>query len=195
MANTGKFYTPSYDIIAGGGYNFNKMFGVLGEFHYDHLGVTGGAIDQEYNTLMTQFGASASDLAGFDANAHVFALTVNPVVNYSNDRSRFGAYATAGVGYYRKTTNFTLPSYGTVCDYFCYTYATNYNVDSASANGFGANGGLGLTYKISEFSNERLFIEARYNWIRIGNSANNTDLFPYNRRNSEYIPIVAGIRF
>ncbi len=193
VANTGKFYTPSYDVIAGGGYNFNKMFGVLAEFHYDHLGVTGGAINAEYNNLLA-LGATTDDLAGFDANAHIYAITVNPVVTYTGDRSRFGAYATAGVGYYHKSTNFTLPSYGTVCDYFCYTYASNYNVDSASAGGFGVNGGLGLTYKVSEFSSERLFVEARYNWISISNS-NNQDVFQYNRRNTEYIPIVAGIRF
>ena len=193
VANTGKFYTPSYGITVGAGYNFNKMFGVLGEFHYDHVGVTGGAINVEYNNLMA-LGASSTDLQGFDANGHVLGFTVNPVVSFSNDRNRFGAYATAGVGYYRKTTNFTLPSEGEVCDYFCYTYSSNYNVDQATAGGFGANGGFGLTYKISSFSSERLFIEARYHWISIS-SSNNTDFFPYNRRNSEYIPVTAGIRF
>jgi hypothetical protein len=193
VANTGKFYTPSYDIVVGAGYNFSKMFGVLGEFHYDHMGVTGGAIAEEYAALVA-YGATSDDLAGFDANAHVYSITVDPVVNFASDRSRFGAYFTGGVGYYHKTTNFTLPTYGTACDYFCYTYATQYNVDQASAGGFGVNGGIGLTYKISEFSNERLFVEGRYNWIKIS-SSNNQDFFPYNRRNTEYIPVVAGIRF
>ncbi len=193
VANTGKFYTPSYDVTVGGGYNFNKMFGVVGEFHYDHLGLTGGAINSEYNNLIA-LGATSDDLQGFDANAHILAITANPVVSFSNDRSRFGAYVTAGVGFYHKTTNFTLPSEGTVCDYFCYTYVSNYNIDSASANGFGVNGGLGLSYKLSTFSSERLFVEGRYHWINISN-ANNTDFFPYNRRNTEYIPLTAGIRF
>ena len=196
VANTGKFYTPSYAITAGAGYNFNKMFGVLGEFHYDHMGLTGGAIASEYNTLINSYGATADDLAGFDANAHFIALTVNPVVTYANDRSKFGAYATAGGGYYRKTTNFTLPTLGTACNgYFCSTYEANENIDSATANGYGFNGGLGLTYKLSSFSSERLFVEARYHWMKIGTDANNTDVFQYNRRNSEYIPITAGIRF
>lgn len=194
VANTGKFYTPSYTVTAGAGYNFNKMFGVLAEFHYDHMGVTGGAINAEYNTLINTYGATADDLAGFDANAHILALTVNPVVTYSPENGRLGAYVTAGGGYYRKTTNFTLPEYGQYCDYFCYTYATNVNVDSATANAVGVNGGVGLTYKISSFSSERLFVEARYHWISI-NSSNNQDIFPYNRRNTEYIPITAGIRF
>ncbi len=193
VANSGKFYTPSYDVVVGAGYNFSKMFGVLGEFHYDHMGVTGGAIAEEYASLIS-IGATADDLAGFDANAHAYSITVDPVVNFANDRSRFGAYLTGGFGYYNKTTNFTLPTTSTVCDYFCYNYATKYNVDQASAGGLGVNGGFGLTYKISEFSNERLFVEGRYNWIKIS-SSNNQDFFPYNRRNTEYIPIVAGIRF
>ncbi len=194
VGNTGKFYTPSYDIAGGVGFNFNKMLGVLGEVHYDHAGVTGGAIAYEYANLQQYYQASASDLAGFDANAHVLSITANPVLSFSNDSSKLGVYLTGGVGYYRKTTNFTLPSYGTACDYFCYTYATNYNVDTASSNGFGANGGFGFTYRISEFSNERLFVEARYHWINI-DSKNNTDLFPFNKRNTEYVPVLVGVRF
>lgn len=192
VGNTGKFYTPSYDVAVGAGLNFNKMFGVLGEFHYDHTGVTGGAINTEYNNLLS-LGALPTDLAGFDANAHVLSLTVDPIVNFASDRSKVGAYVTGGVGYYRKTTNFTLPSCGT--DYFGYTYCNNVNIDSASANSFGANLGAGFTYKLSEFSSERLFVEARYHWLKINNDGNSTDFFPYNRRNSEYIPILVGIRF
>lgn len=196
VANTGKFYTPSYTITAGAGYNFNKMFGVLAEFHYDHLGLTGGSIANEYNSLITNYGATPDDLAGIDANGHFIALTLNPVVTFSNDRSKFGAYATAGGGYYRKTTNFTLPQLGEACNgYFCSEYESNQTFDSATANGYGFNGGVGLTYKISSFSSERLFLEARYHWMKIGTDANNTDVFQYNRRNSEYIPITAGIRF
>lgn len=191
VGNTGKFYTPSYDFAAGAGLNFNKMFGVLGEFHYDHMGVTGGAINAEYNRLLG-IGATPTDLLGFDANARVLSVTVDPVVNFSNEHSKIGAYVTGGVGYYHKTTNFTLPSCGV--DYFGYTFCNNYNIDSAGANAFGANFGAGLTYKISDFSSERLFIEGRYNWLKI-NSSNNTDFFPYNRRNSEYVPVLVGIRF
>ncbi len=194
VANTGKFYTPSYDIEVGGGYNFSRMLGILAEFHYDHAGVTGGAIQYEYNNLIAA-GVTQSQLAGFDANSHVLSFTVNPVVSFSDQKNPFGAYVTGGVGYYRKSTNFTLPSVGTACNYYyCYQYGTNVNVDSYSANGFGANAGFGLTYRISEFSNERLFMEARYHWMNL-NTSNNTDFFPFNRRNSEYVPITVGIRF
>lgn len=197
VGNTGKFYTPSYTITGGAGWNFNRQFGVLAEFHYDHLGTTGGSINYEYNNLLASFPTiTPDDLIGLDGNAHVLAITLNPVVNFSDRDRKLGAYITGGVGYYRKSTNFTLPALGRYCDYygFCYTYTSNQNIDTASANAFGANGGFGLTYKLSEFSSERLFVEARYHWLKI-DSTNNSDFFPFNRRNSEYVPVTVGIRF
>jgi hypothetical protein len=195
VGNTGKFYTPSYTFGVGAGFNFNRTFGVLGEFHYDHMGVTGGAADTEYNNLIG-YGFTNSDLAGFDANAHVISFSVNPIVNFTpaSHGGKMGAYVTGGAGWYRKTTNFTLPSVGTSCSFYCVQYYTNYNIDSASADSFGVNVGAGLTYKLSEFSSERLFVDARYTWLPIS-SNNNNDFFPFNRRNSEYIPITVGIRF
>ncbi len=193
VGNTGRYYTPSYNVAAGAGINFNKMFGVLGEYHYDHFGLTGGTINYQYNQYLTQ--NTAATLAGLDANAHVNSITVDPIINFSgSDRmgsSKVGAYVTGGVGYYFKTTNFTLPT--AVQGYFGGIYYQNQTVDSYSANGFGANLGAGLSYKLSEFNSERLFVEARYDWIKLGKT--NTDYFPFNRLNSEYIPITVGIRF
>ncbi len=196
--NTAKFYTPSYTVGIGAGLNFNRTFGVLGEFHYDHMGVTGGAINTEYNNLLNYlapYGYTSNDLAGFDANAHVLSVTVDPVINFAARNSHVGAYVTGGVGYYRKTTNFTLPAAQTGCSYYyCSTYYTTYNFDSATANSFGFNAGFGLSYKLSEFSSERLFVDARYNWLPIS-SNNNQDFFPYNRRNTSFIPVTVGLRF
>ena len=191
--NTAKYYTPHVAINVGAGLNFNKTFGILGEFHYNKMGLTGGAINTDYNNTLLAIapdGGTASDLAGFDANAHVIAFSVNPIVNLVG-QGKFGAYVTGGFGYYKKTTNFTLPQeeqdiYGDV-------YAQNETFDSYSNGGLGFNGGVGLTYKLSEFSSERLFMEARYDWIKLGK--NNSDFFPYNNRNSEMIPVTLGIRF
>lgn len=192
VANTGKYYTPSYAITAGAGINFNKMFGVLGEFHYDHMNLTSGSLNYQYANYIANYGATPSDLVGLDGNAHVIALTVNPVVNFSgsNRNSKLGAYLTGGVGFYHKATNFTLPE--AVQSYY-YTYVTAQNIETYSANGFGVNGGVGLTYKLGEFSSNRLFAEARYHWMNLGN--NSAESFPYNRRNTEYVPVTVGIRF
>ncbi len=191
--NTAKYYTSSYAFGVGAGINFNKMFGILGEFHYDHLGLTGGAINYQYNNYLTYSTLTSSDLSGLDANAHVISLTANPIINFTGAGrdSKLGAYVTGGVGYYHKVTNFTLPTEEVT---YYYSYITNATFDQYTANAFGVNGGAGLTYKLGQFSSERLFLEARYNWLKI-NSANNTDFFPFNRRNSEYIPVMAGIRF
>ena len=193
VGNTAKYYTPHFALLAGAGLNFNKTFGVLGEFHYDRMGLTAGSINYDYaNTLaaIRPLGGTAADLAGFDANAHILSFTVNPVVNLVG-QGRVGAYVTGGLGFYRKTTNFTLPQlqqniYGGI-------YQQNVTFDGYSANGLGYNGGAGFTYKLSEFSSERLFVEARYEWLNLGK--NNTDFFPFNRRNSEIIPITVGVRF
>ncbi len=192
VGNTGKYYTPSYTITAGAGWNFNKMFGILGEFHYDHMNLTTGSLNYQYNNYINNYGATSGDLTGLDGNAHVVALTVNPIVNFTGAgrHSKVGAYVTGGVGFYHKATNFTLPQ---EVDSYYYSYVTNANIETYSANGFGVNGGIGLTYKLSEFSSTRLFAEARYNWIDLG--SNSSESFPYNRRNTEYIPVTVGIRF
>ena len=195
VANTAKFYTPHVDFGVGAGINFNKTFGILGEFRYDRMGLTDGAFNYQYNNYITQDGASPSDLAGLGANARIISITVDPVVNFQAARSRFGAYVTGGFGYYHKTTNFTLPQQGGFCQFgFCQTFVQNQTFDQYSAGGFGANVGFGLSYKLSEFSSERLFMESRYNWMKLATN-NNNDEFQFNRRNTEVIPVTVGIRF
>jgi hypothetical protein len=69
------------------------------------------------------------------------------------------------------------------------------------------NGGVGLTYKFSRFSNARFYVEARYvlmldsqrTGVTSANVAtsplNATDFYPANSDRTTYIPIKVGIRF
>jgi hypothetical protein len=72
------------------------------------------------------------------------------------------------------------------------------------------NGGLGLTYKFSKFSNQRFYIEGRYvvvfNQQKIGLTAFNANTpfgssytgfnyYPANSNRTTYVPIKVGIRF
>jgi hypothetical protein len=71
------------------------------------------------------------------------------------------------------------------------------------------NGGFGLTYKISKFSNERLYMEARYVFIpnsqtygvtasspaSVLNAYTGYNLYPQNSNRTTYIPVKFGIRF
>jgi hypothetical protein len=209
VGNTHKYETPSYGFQVGGGRNFNKTLGVILQFDYDHFGLQGATLaNQQFVEniyLEKYFGVS---LAGtnLDGSNHVWSFTLNPTFTLATEGS-LGAYMVVGGGFYHKITNFTTPQ--TEClDQFCqFTATVNQNFDTYTSNAVGANGGFGLTYKFSKFSNERFFAEARY--VFIANQArpgytpaninsdnnNNTNLYPANSHRTTYIPIKFGLRF
>ena len=198
VGNTHKYETPSYDFQIGAGRNFSQSVGVMLQFDYDRFGLQGSTLANQ-NYL---YGTS-----GY----HVWSLTVDPTFSLVGQGS-MGAYAVVGAGFYHKVTNFTLPTTGTYCDYygFCYQYQANQVIDHYTSNAPGVNGGLGLTYKFSRFSNQRFYIEARYvvvfNKQRVGLTASNANTsfgqsytgynyYPANSNRTTYIPIKVGIRF
>ena len=199
VGTNSNYLTTSYGIQVGGGRNFTKHFALNAEFDYDHFGLTGAAISQQaylYDPVSNSY-------AGYlDANSHIWNFSIQPTYQiYSGEG--LGAYLTGGVGFYHKVTNFTLPSeeedlYGDV-------FEENVNVDHYTSNAPGFDGGIGLTYKFSHFSNEKFYAEVRY--VYIDNSARAGDTvataltytgnnyFPQNSNTTSYIPIKFGIRF
>ncbi len=209
IGNTHKYETPSYGFQFGGGRNFNKVYGLLMQFDYDHFGLQGKTLaNQEY---LYNYGVPVgSQLSSLDGNNHVWSFTLNPTFTLSTEGS-LGAYAVLGGGFYHKVTNFTIPTVGTYCDYYygCYQYSANQMIDHYTSNAAGFNGGIGLTYKFSKFSNERFYVEARYvlllNQQRYGitsssspatlNSYTGWNYYPQNSNRTTYIPVKFGIRF
>ncbi len=212
--NTHKYETPSYGFQFGGGRNFNKVYGLLLQFDYDHFGLQGATLANEayvYNTQLecTQAQIAAGDcVSGLDGNNHVWSFTLNPTFTLPTDGS-WGAYAVLGGGFYHKVTNFTLPTLEESCYSYCEEYEANENIDHYTSNAVGFNGGFGLTYKFSKFSNERLYMEARYVYLanqqRYGVTASNSvtaiqnytgyNDYPQNSNRTTYIPVKFGIRF
>ena len=211
--NTHKYETPSYGFQFGGGRNFNKYTGLLLQFDYDHFGLQGATIaNQTYlydtgcTTLQLQNGVCG--VSGLDGNNHVWSFTLNPTFTLPTKGS-FGAYAVVGGGFYHKVTNFTEPSVEEYCYYYCEEYEANANIDHYTSNAIGVNGGFGLTYKFSKFSNERLYMEARYVYLanqqRYGVTAADStttienytgyNYYPQNSNRTTYIPVKFGIRF
>jgi hypothetical protein len=147
-------------------------------------------------------------VSGLDGNNHVWSFTLNPTFTLPTEGS-LGAYAVVGGGYYHKVTNFTEPTVQESCYDYCQEYQVNSNIDHYTSNAVGVNGGFGLTYKFSKFSNERFYMEARYVYIpnsqRYGvtassptsvlNTYTGTDLYPQNSNRTTYIPVKFGIRF
>jgi len=204
VQDAGRNLTTSYRLMAGGGYNFSKKFGVIAQFDYDRFGLPGSVINaqqQLYQSLQIVDPSTGNtiNLSGLDANAHVWSLTLNPTFTVAQGE-RSSAYVVVGGGFYRKSVNFTLPQTGTYCDYYygCYQVRSNQNFDSYSNNSLGVNGGIGYTYKVSRFSNAKLFAEARYVWV--GNKKSDTtaaqgNYYPQANDRTTYIPVTFGVRW
>ncbi|HEV2645928.1 MAG TPA: hypothetical protein VGU46_06135 [Acidobacteriaceae bacterium] len=207
VGNTKKYDTPSWAFQAGAGRNWSKSFGILAQFDYNHFGLQGTTLaNQQY--LYNYGVAPADQLSGLDGSTHVWSFTLNPTFTLPTTGST-GAYFVVGGGFYHKVTDFTVPATGTYCDYYygCYQYQANETIDHYTSNAPGVNGGIGLTYKLSKFSNERLYLEARYvvvfNSQRVGYTAQNLTTtsysgnngYPANSNRTGYVPITAGIRF
>ncbi len=202
VGNLHKYDTASYGLQVGGGRNFNKHYGVLAQFDYDHFGLQSSTINNQSNLY---FGATGQ---GLDGNSHIWSFSLDPVFNFYSSEG-LGAYAVVGVGFYHKVTNFTLPQ--TACaDYYCfYQYLVNENVDHYTSNAPGFNGGLGLTFTPSRFASERFYVEGRYVFVdnsqRAGVTVNTptatlaaytgSNYYPANSNRSQYIPIKVGLRF
>ena len=208
IGNTWKYFTPSYSFQVGGGRNFDRHLGLLLQFDYDHLGLSKSTLQ---NQSFLYFNDSNPSDNGLDGSAHVWSFSLNPVYTIAGggNAGGFGAYMVAGVGFYHKVTTFTVPQEEEYCDpyYGCENFEVNGTFDHYSSNAPGFNGGFGVTYKFSRFSNERFYAEARYVFVdnsqRQGVTINNyatqpataTNIFPANSNRTTYIPIKFGIRF
>jgi hypothetical protein len=213
VGNTEKYETPSYAFQVGVGRNWSKSLGVLAQFDYDHFGLQGATLaNQQY---IYNYGCTAyyqglgycSLITNLDGSNHVWSFTLNPTFTLATEGS-MGAYFVVGGGFYHKVTNFTIPSTQEECSlYGCGYYNVDETVDHYTSNAPGVNGGIGLTYKLSKFSSERLYMEARYvvvfNSQRYGYTAQNVattsyggyDAYPANSNRTTYVPITVGLRF
>jgi hypothetical protein len=213
VGDTHYYETPSYGFQVGGGRNFNKNLGVGLQFDYDHFGLQGATLSNQeyvYNygcTPVYQADGYCALVTGLDGNNHVWSFTLNPTYTLATEGS-MGAYLVVGGGFYHKVTNFEEPTTEEECSlYGCGDYDVDATIDHYSSNAAGVNGGFGLTYKFSHFSNERFYMEARYvlmlNSARTGYTAQNVattpydgyDAYPANSHRTTYIPIKFGIRF
>ena len=198
--------TPSFNVQAGFGRNFNQKFGVIGQFDWANFGIQTNTLNNLlaiYNSIgaVDQNGQPLTQLGG---SSHAWSLTVNPTYNLLQGDS-MGLYVVAGGGFYHKTANFTIPGVGTYCDpyYGCYQYQSNQSIDKYTSNAGGVNGGIGMTYKLSRFSAGRFYAEARYVFVAnqprpfsLGSSTNRYfNVFPQNSARTTFIPLTVGFRF
>lgn len=206
VSTTSNVLTTGYSFQVGGGRNFNKKFGVLLQFDYNHFGFQNSTL----NNLLTIYNDPTIDaqLTSLGGSSHVWSFTLNPIYNLTQG-DNWGTYVVAGVGFYHKVADFTTPTEGEYYDpyYGLIPYEANQVIDSYVSNAPGFNGGGGVTYKFSRFTSEKLFAEVRYVYTvnsarpyydgTTGTAVTPTyfNVFPQNSLHTTYLPVTIGIRF
>ena len=157
IGNDQPFITWGGNFTVGAGLRIQKHVSLLAEYQFIDDKLPGGLI---------------ADAGAQGGHAHIWSLTLDPVVDLFPNRKN-DVYFTGGGGFYRKVTSFTDPEEVEECYYFCEVGVDNVVVSHFSSNQGGANFGVGITRKLNSDSNLKVFAEARYVWINtpaIGNT-------------------------
>jgi hypothetical protein len=172
IGNDTPYITWGGNFTAGGGLNFSRRFSLLGEFQFMD--------DKLPGALVAAGGGTGGD-------AHIFSLTVDPVIDLFPKWNN-SVYVTGGGGYYHKSTNFTIQE---CCDF--YGYPVNVVANSFSSNQGGVNLGLGFSHRLGGVNGDgtmKLFGEARYVYIHTPAITTSNGL-----GTTELIPVTFGVRF
>jgi len=181
MNPTARFVHLGWGTNVGIGYNISPRNAVIGEFMWNRVYATAGAIDPVRNALGTH---------KVNGTADVFAITGN--YRYELRGKLLGTYLIGGGGWYYRGANLSqkVPS-GTAAacsavwtwwGYTCTGGMVTSTLAGAHSNAFGGNGGIGFTWRVGE-APYRLYVEARYHHA------------PTKNFNTELIPITFGIRY
>jgi len=172
-----------FGMTVGGGYNFTRRHGAIGEFMWNRMIPS--------NEAMAKVRTALKDPT-LNASASVIAMTGN--YRFELRGRALGAYLIGGGGlYYRKTSlskevttgsNITctpnLEWWGFTCE--SGTITANQTVGSWSASALGGNAGVGFTTRVGE-APYRFYIETRYHYA------------PNPRVNTQLIDISFGVRY
>ena len=150
LGNSSDYITWGGNFTVGGGLHFSRGISLLAEYQFLDNKLPGA--------LIAETGANGG-------NAHIWSLTLNPVVDLF-PKATNSVYVTGGGGFYRKVTNFTDPQDEEYCTYFyCGVVSQNVVVGHFSSNQGGWNVGGGFTHKVGGLSGDgrmKLFAEVRY---------------------------------
>ncbi len=181
---TSQFLNVGGGFTAGAGYNFSNHHALIGDFMWNRLGASDAALAPIRDAVGT------NDVHG---HGSLFALTAN--YRFELRGKTTGVYFIAGGGWYhRKATvsthvatgssiscTRTWEDWGFNCSSGIVT--SDQTLASSISDVLGANGGVGVTFRVGESPRYRVFLEARYHYA------------PTKNVKTELIPITFGIRF
>lgn len=142
-----------------GGYSFTPHFSATLEYMYNGYGVSRRVLNEARVP---------------DGNSHLWALTVNPKLRLTRSDTGFTPYVVGGVGYYRRTIEFTKPVAVPVFvfdpffgNFFNTFLAANQVLGDVTRGGIGGSAGAGFEVKLGD-SGVKFFTEARYHYADTG---------------------------
>jgi opacity protein-like surface antigen len=155
-----------FNLMAGIGFKESRYLSTIGEYSYNHADLA----------------QSFLNLEGFpDGHRTIHSITLNEKGNLSHGPTH--AYLIGGGGWYHVTDTFTEPG-GISCDPFT-GICTSGDIILAqrTTNQAGFDAGAGFEHRFSEYSNAKLFVEARYNYIDTPGHV------------TQIVPVTFGVRF
>jgi outer membrane protein with beta-barrel domain len=183
VSSSAKVIGNGWGIVGGAGYNFNKRNAMVGEFMWNRVYPSSGALQPLQNALQT------GDLRG---NSDFYALTAN--YRFELRGRRLGSYLIGGGGWYFRNTwlSHEVPSgTGNICTpvwrwfgYSCTSGIVNPNQPPVSSilDSLGANAGIGVTARVGD-APYRFYAEARYHYA------------PTRNVSTQFVAITLGIRY
>lgn len=175
IGNDTPFITWGGNFTVGGGLHLSNRITTLIEYQF---------IDDKLP------GAFVAAGGGENGNAHIWSLTLDPVVDLFPKRSN-SIYVTGGGGFYRKVTSFTV---NVCCDF--YGYVVPEVANHFSSNQGGLNAGVGISHRLGGVYGDgqtKLFAEARY--LFVDTPRFNAFTGPVPVGTTELIPVNFGVRW
>jgi len=162
-----------WHITVGGGLNVTRHLETTLEYSYNGYGVGRKVLNEAQVP---------------DGNSHLWSLTVNPKLRL-NRRGNFNPYVVGGVGYYRRTVEFTRPVLVPVFIFdpflggFFNTFVqADQKLGDITRDGVGGSLGAGFETKLSK-TGLKFYTEARYHYADTG------------RIPTRMVPVTFGIRW
>jgi Outer membrane protein beta-barrel domain len=144
-------------FLGGGGYNIDQHSSIMGQFQWDGLPPSVGAIAQ---------------LNGISQSVNLYGITAEYKYR-SGIGKTFGFYVITGGGWYYRHASISKSTFvptDTVCQpiyswygYTCSNGFVNTVGVGAGTSSFGGNGGIGLTIRVKD-SGWKFFVESRYTY-------------------------------
>ena len=180
---TARYVHTGWGLHGGAGYNVSRHHSVIGEYMWNRLYATDGALQPLQ--MATQ--------SHIDGQSNLHVLTGN--YRFESRGKVLGIYFIGGGGLYYRITNLskrvTLGA-GTPCTpawiwwgFNCISgtvTTTDQTIGSASSAAFGMNGGVGFTARVGE-APYRLYVESRYHFA------------PNKNVSTQLVVVTVGIRY